>query len=342
MKLLFFISSLDFGGAEKVVSLLSNAFVKNHEVIIAKFNNNPSFFEIDKSVKIIDLDIYKNGVNFYSKFKKVHLIRNCIKDIKPDIIISFMDITNLSVIIAKIGLNYPLIITEHTHYSFIGKKASLLRRILYPLANFLVVLTKEDFDYFSFVKNKKVIYNPVDIKATNDNFKKLNQIIFVGRLEWVKGCDRFLKFLKFANFKDYEILVIGDGSQKQNLINLSKELNLDVKFLGKLSDLSEVYKSAKFIISTSRIEGLGNVLIEAIFYNIIRVSMRSSGGLELIKNGKNGIISDNFDELKELMLKAMNDEKFANYLIDNANKDRDKFKICNIVSEYEEIFKELV
>lgn len=341
MKILFFISSLNFGGAERVLSLISSALVDEFEVVIAKFDKDPSFFKLDNKVKLINLDIYKNGINLRSRVKKFFIIRRCIKDQNPDIVVSFMDNTNLAVIISSLFLNKKIFISEHTHHSYASKITKILRRILYPFASFLSVLTKEDLNYFYFVKNKEVIYNPMYKEIKNTKFNKKNKIIFVGRLEFIKGCDIFIDLIKELKDKlaDFEILVVGDGSLKDKLKEYAK--GLGIKFIGQVQDMDKIYSDAKILISTSRVEGLGNVLIESLFFDVIRISLNTSGAKELIKNNFDGIIAKDLEELKNGVLKVINDKEFASFLISNSKISKNKFLLSTIKEQYKNIFKRL-
>ena len=132
-------------------------------------------------------------VNLIRRVKKFFYQRNLIKNGGFDVIISSMDSTNINVILSNLFINKPLFISEHASaYFFKGRGWLFLRRMLYPLASGLTVLTKEDYDYYNFVKNKTVMYNPM-FEVQKQGLLKENIILFVGRLVSLKGCDVFLK-----------------------------------------------------------------------------------------------------------------------------------------------------
>lgn len=343
---MFFISSLKQGGAERVASVLANYLSSSKfDIILVTFEKCENFYDILPNVKQICLDVYKNGINLKSKFKKLFFIRKTIKQHNPDCAISFLCKTNLSVIISSLFLKINLIISEHSHYKFSSKKERFLRRILYPFASKLVVLTKQDYKYYSFVKNKKIIYNPffMDKKSLNLD-KKENIMLFVGRLEVVKGCDIFLKALRLIDrklLKKWEILIIGDGSQKEILNKEALNLNLKVTFIGKSTKVEDFYKKAKILVLPSRSEGLSNVLIEAIFFKVARIATKCSGPKELIKDRYTGLLCDIEDE-KDLCFKMemlMKDENLQEKLIQNAFLEKDKFCVENIVKQWIELIK---
>ena len=332
MKLLFVITSLENGGAERVCASLANYFSKENEVEILYFSGE-IFYEISPKVK---LNKFSRNSRIPRLAAKLLAIRKHAKD--ADCVISFMDSTNILSIIATAFLGRKLIISEHSAHDFVGLKWRVLRRIFYPFASALTVLSRSDFNYYSFVKNKAIIYNPSIFKPSFGGQKE-KLIIFVGRLEPVKGCDIFLRALALLKLDDFKLLVLGDGSQKQSLQNLSAKLGLkNLEFLGSVSDIQNYYKKAKIIVSSSRFEGLGNVLIESAFFDCIRVATPTAGALELLEDGKNGFISSDFSEqaLAKAILKALNADESV---LENTRAESEKFSLENIAAKWWELIK---
>ena len=332
MKLLFVITSLENGGAERVCASLANYFSTEHEVEILYFSGE-IFYQINSKVK---LDKFKGNSKIPRIFAKLLAIRKHAKD--ADCILSFMDSTNILSIIATAFLGRKLIVSEHSAHDFVGLKWRVLRRIFYPFASALTVLSRSDFSYYSFVKNKAIIYNPSIFKPSFGGQKE-KLIIFVGRLEYVKGCDIFLRALALLGLDDFKVLVLGDGSQKKSLQSLSEKLGLkNLEFLGSVSDIQNYYKKAKIIVSSSRFEGLGNALIESAFFDCIRVATPTAGALELLEDGKNGFISSDFSEqaLAKAILKALNADESV---LENTRAESEKFSLENIAKEWWELIK---
>lgn len=332
MKLLFVITSLENGGAERVCASLANYFSKENEVEILYFSGE-IFYEINSKVK---LNKFTRNSRIPRLAAKLLAIRKRAKD--ADCVISFMDSTNILSIIATAFLGRKLIISEHSAHDFVGLKWRVLRRIFYPFATALTVLSKSDFNYYSFVKNKAIIYNPSIFKPSFGGQKE-KLIIFVGRLEYVKGCDIFLRALALLGLDDFKLLVLGSGSQKKSLQNLSEKLGLkNLEFLGSVSDIQNYYKKAKIIVSSSRFEGLGNALIESAFFDCIRVATPTAGALELLEDGKNGFISSDFSEqaLAKAILKALSADESV---LENTRAESEKFSLENIAAKWWELIK---
>ena len=332
MKLLFVITSLENGGAERVCASLANYFSKENEVEILYFSGE-IFYEISPQVK---LNKFSRNSRIPRLAAKLLAIRKHAKD--ADCVISFMDSTNILSIIATAFLGRKLIISEHSAHDFVGLKWRVLRRIFYPFASALTVLSRSDFSYYSFVKNKAIIYNPSIFKPSFGGQKE-KLIIFVGRLEYVKGCDIFLRALALLRLDDFKLLVLGAGSQKKSLQSLSEKLGLkNLEFLGSVSDIQNYYKKAKIIVSSSRFEGLGNALIESAFFDCIRVATPTAGALELLEDGKNGFISSDFSEqaLAKAILKAINADESV---LENTRAESEKFRLENIAAKWWELIK---
>lgn len=332
MKLLFVITSLENGGAERVCASLANYFSAEHEVEILYFSGE-IFYEISPKVK---LNKFTRNSRIPRLAAKLLAIRKRAKD--ADCVISFMDSTNILSIIATAFLGQKLIISEHSAHDFVGLKWKVLRRIFYPFATALTVLSRSDFSYYSFVKNKAIIYNPSIFKPSFGGQKE-KLIIFVGRLEYVKGCDIFLRALALLRLDDFKLLVLGSGSQKKSLQSLSEKLGLkNLEFLGSVSDIQNYYKKAKIIVSSSRFEGLGNALIESAFFECIRVATPTAGALELLEDGKNGFISSDFSEqaLAKAVLKAINADESV---LENTRAESEKFSLENIAAKWWELIK---
>lgn len=340
MKILFIITNLQNGGAERVCVNLANYFCKFYEVSILKFDEENSVYPVEKDVNLINLNLKKRGFNPFRIIKKIIAQKNFMS--QNDICISFMNSTNILAIISNFFAKKPLIITEHTSYENCGFFLKIARRIFYPKADFLTLLTKKDLELFNFVKNKAVIYNPVfgDFSQKND---KKNLIIFVGRLIPLKGCDIFLKALKNVDkdlLYNWEIKILGDGEIKKELENLALKFNLNVEFLGNVKEISQFYKKAKIIVSTSLIEGLPNVLIESIFFEVARISTKTRGANELIKDGFDGLLCEigSYEEIAKSIEILIKKEKFRQILVENAKLRQKEFEIEEIKKSWEKIF----
>ena len=106
MKIFFIISTLSSGGAERNASIIANYFSRNHEVIILTFQNKSgNFYKINKNIKILNLQLFQNFQNFFLKFfkfiKRFFVINSELRKGKPDVVISFLETTNITTLISS-------------------------------------------------------------------------------------------------------------------------------------------------------------------------------------------------------------------------------------------------
>lgn len=342
MKILFIISNLANGGAERVLSVLSDELVKlGDDVHILYFENNLGFYEYNAT--LTHLKLYEKH-SFVSKISKFFKIRKAIKDIAADAIISLMDQTNINVIISTLFLKRTLIISEHGCQDAL--KSSFwryLRDKLYPLANALVVLNQKEKAYYSFLKNTKIIYNPLfDIKQQNS--QKQNIILSVGRLEKVKNYEMYLDALSLIDsdiLSSWRVLIAGSGSCESALKQKAKDLGLNVEFLGHCKDTKKLYESAKILALPSLSESLSNVLIESLAFKCARISTKTDGACELIKDKQDGILTDfNAVDFSQKLSKLIQDESLQEKLANNAFLKLGEFKADKIAREYKKLISE--
>lgn len=167
-------------------------------------------------------------------------------------------------------------------------------------ADLVVCLTNDDVRKFlKHNPNTINIYNPLtlDEPKVTDLVKK--NIIFVGRLEiQQKGLDYLLEIAKHL-YPEWKIKIAGDGADRKKFERLIENKNLKerIKLLGALSseELAELYSTGSIFISTSRWEGFGLVITEAMASGLPIVSFNNSGPKEIIGEGQFGILIDKYD-----------------------------------------------
>ena len=348
MKILFVISSLSSGGAERVMSILANQFIKSHEVIIVTMAKTDSFYSLHKNIKHIKLNLLKNSKNILqSVMNNLYRIKAFVEIFKkenPDVIISFMTHTNILAIIASKIAKKKIIISERIAYDFYNSKIlNFIRRLIYPLSDFIVVQTYADKKNYDYLRNVDIIYNPLNLKT--NNIKKENIILAVGRLDKQKGFDNLIKaYSKLET--DWKLFIAGDGQEKKNLENLIKKLNLrdNIFLIGNQQNIFEWYNRASIFILSSQKEGFPNVLIEAMSMGCSVVSFDCPYGPgEIIENKINGILveNQNIDKLALSIQELIDNKDLREKLSKEAIKVREKYSIEKIANKWEKIMKRL-
>lgn len=355
MRITFIIATLNSGGAERVLVTLANALCKEHEVNIIKFHQGNSFYPLENKINLKTLPEFRFDTIYHkiaSRFKKFFTLRKFLKQTPSDVFISFLDTTNIACIIAKIGLNTPLIISEHSNQAYLKSKIwRFLRRLTYPYCDALSVLGSSDEIYYQkFVKRVELLLNPCHFSTEiplDSSFEKENLVLFVGRLDANKNPMMFLKAIAKLDQniqKNYRFVVAGDGELRSMLEKKSKEMHIGVEFLGRVENVKELYKRAKILCLCSFVEGLPTVLIESLYFNVCRIStLYHDGSKDLIEDNKDGILveCDNEEMLAKKIEWILQNEDFRLNLIQNAKKRCINFDINEIKKQWLKLIKEV-
>lgn len=285
------ISSLNGGGAERVVSRLSTILNSEYDIYLLLFDTKN--IKYDYKGKIIDIKAPANSKGLLSKIKLLMQRTYRTKAIKKtenlDIVISFLDSPNIVNILSKNkGCKVAISIRNYTD---IGKKPSRILKLanffmkrLYKKADLVIPVSKEIskmlFEKYFISKSKlKVIYNPYDIidieRLANEdiedkyeNFMRSEKIfISVGRQVYQKGYWHLAKAFKLVLEKepDAKLIIIGSGNNDVKLLKLINDLGIEnsVLLTGFQKNPFKFIKKSQVYVMTSLFEGFPNILVEA-------------------------------------------------------------------------------
>lgn len=310
MKLLFVIHGLQSGGAERVMSVLCNTFAEQGiNVILALTEHNDNFaYNINSVVRIVDASSLSGSSLVSYRGDNIKKLRELYKTEKPDAVISFITRTNICAILAGLGLNIPIIISERNNpvVDPRSRKTRLLRDLLYPLAAGCVFQTEFAMNCFpGKVKRKsKVIFNPIsaDIKTVDLNQKREKRIVSICRLNKQKNIPLLIhSFANICNkYPDYCLEIYGEGEEEKHLEEMINHLGISEKcrLMGHTSHPMEILASSQIFALSSDYEGMPNALIEAMCAGCACVSTDSPayGARDLIRNQENGLLVSVGDE----------------------------------------------
>lgn len=311
----FVIGGMTRGGAERVISILSNYYAtEGWKVDIVMMLDNEVNYELNPNINLIDMTLDKDS-RVKSAPKWVSLFRKYVKEKNPDVIVSFVARINIVVLLATLGMKVPVIVSERNDPAADGRSRviDIATKILYRKSKTIVFQTERAKNYFTGkIKSLGVIIpNPVAITCTARKSK--NKIVSVGRLAPQKNqkllIDSFNDVLK--KHPEYSLYIYGDGSLKQQLETQIIELGLEKKvFLpGNKPNVHKEIADAKIFVLSSDYEGLSNALLEAMMMGFPCVSTECAGADEYIINGENGMLVPLQD--KDAMINAIN------YIIEN-------------------------
>ncbi len=359
MKLGFFITSMNHGGAERVMSILTNSFaVNNHEVHLFIYSKRHNYYKINQSVNVHYIDAGHEG------FGKVTTLINhsigllkakqLIKINQLDCLISFTTFINCNSIILGKLTNTPVIISERNDPLYFKGNffSSVIRKKLYKYATCIVLQTERSEISFDTLKiklpqKKVVIFNPIDPFFSNNKGQRDEIITVVGRLSFEKGHDLLLKAFANSNYGDWKLHLIGDGIEKDNLVQLAQKLNIEnsIVWQGVQKNVNEFLNKSAIYILPSRTEGFPNALCEAMICGCAVISFDCPNGpAEIIANGQNGFLvsAGDIGGLTNALNRLMTDQQLRDRLGNEASKIKNKLNENAIYLEWEALISDLV
>ncbi|WBW99439.1 glycosyltransferase family 4 protein [Oceanirhabdus sp. W0125-5] len=332
-----------------------------YEVHVISFN----YGEI-VGVKVHTLGIDKKDINVDTSLKKIRYItklfeiKKIIKKISPDILHAHYA-SSYGLIGALTSFHpYILSVWGSDVYLF-PKKGKIFKKILeFNLKNADIIFsTSKHMAVETNKYSKKSIvltpfgidvqkFKPYEVKKSDEKIR----ICIIKSLEKVYGIDLAIKAFSelCERYDDLELIIGGDGTQKEALIKLADELGHGEKinFLGKLNwkEIVDVYNSCHFGVFPSMSESFGVSALEAQACGIPVIVSDVGGFPEVVDNNNSGFIFEkgNLDELKKLMEKLINSKQLRDsmgirgreFVLSNY-KEEDCFK--EVINIYDEIIK---
>ena len=355
MKLLFFISSFQSGGAERVASILLERWRREGwEIVAAQWSRKDPFYALDPSIRLVRLGLNDPPRSPFDKLvsplRRLSSVRGLLRDERPDLVVSFMTRQNVYAAFADVGIGVPLVLSEHSlrHVSLVSKWLDFIRSIAYRLAGRVVVLTKADLAAYPFLGNAIAIPNPVDLPLPVGPAERGRAILAVGRLSREKGMDLLIDaFARIADRRGFRLLIAGEGAERTALESLIRERGLEgeVELLGRRTDVYALYEEAAFLVLASRYEGFGMVLVEAMAFGCPVVAFDCPcGPAEIVRDDIDGLLVANgdVDELAAAMGRMISDDALRERLGRAAPEVRDRFGIDKVAGMWSELFAEVI
>ena len=305
--LVIFIPSIEDGGVEKNLFIVTNYLSKKIDNIEIITCNNNFKNKFNKKIKFTGTKS-KFWNNCNKKIKYIICLSILFKRLlfKKEKILVFAFQANIYAIFISKIFNTKVITRSNT--SILGWSKNILKLFFYKfflnLADDIMVnskLFKREY-YKIFKIRTKFIYNPFDIKQIKKKvLKKMNirffkkdtlNLLSVGRLTDQKDHLTLLKSMQLIDLKlKPRLLIIGKGKNLYNLKKYVQDNNLEkfIKFMGYLENPYKYIKESKILILTSKFEGLPNILIEAQFLKKYIISTDCpTGPKEILLNGLAG------------------------------------------------------
>jgi GalNAc-alpha-(1->4)-GalNAc-alpha-(1->3)-diNAcBac-PP-undecaprenol alpha-1,4-N-acetyl-D-galactosaminyltransferase len=345
MKLTLISSSFKVGDSERVVSTLANYWAAsgwNITLITFDRSSEYPFYDLDKQITLRPLGI--EGGNLSNNWRRLYALRKAIKASRPNVVISFVNTTNILTLLASLGLRVPKIVTEHIHPEMgeLSKIDRFLQKWTYRLADLVTVQTYSGLSCFPAVHGYRtaVLSNPIEIPDAETMeslfFTDERHLLAVGELIPQKGFDLLIR--AFANTRtkhpDWILTILGDGKMRLELEHLCSTLRLKgaVRMPGTVKNIDPYLRKADIFALTSRFEGFPVTLGRAMACGVPVIATDClSGPREMIHHDIDGLLvaPGNVDSLTMGLDALMSDpakrQQFAQYaprIIDRFGVDR--------------------
>ncbi len=327
-KLLFLIPTLGGGGAERVlVDLINNLNPEKYEITLRVINGGGvNEKSLNKNI------IYKPLFSFKRKFF-IKLLFYMVTSILPtkvlsrmlinkkyDMEIAYLQGNATKIVAASSNKNSVKVAFVHSDFSSCDISHVYQQYLKsFKAFNKVFFVSKRSYNgfkkVFGYVPDGGILYNVLDeqkvISLSNEPIseKRSDRFLFVsiGRLCHPKGYDRLIEAVaKLKNTFDFEVWIIGEGNDRQQLEELIKKHGItNIKLMGYKENPFPYVKLADMFLCTSRHEGYSTVISEAIILGKAILTTDCSGMDEMLDDGKYGIIVENSIEGIQLGIKQV-------------------------------------
>ena len=362
------------GGVERVLTLKANYFVEHYDyditIILTEGKDNPFFYPLSPKIKVINLDInfeelwtcsFIKKIFFYLKKQRLYrkLVEAELMRLRPDITVSLLRreinfLTDINDGSKKIG---ELHVNRGNYRNFESGDSNFFKNIfakfwmrslvskLKKLDKF-VVLTHEDKQSWPELSNISVIPDPLSFVPTCVSTLTEKRVIAVGRYVYQKGFDLLLQaWSKIEKqYPDWQLAIYGDGNRTPYEM-LVRQLGIDASrchLNGPTTNIQQEYANSSLFVFSSRFEGFGMVLVEAMACGLPVVSFSCPcGPKDIISDGKDGLLIENgnVDALADGLFRLMSDDQLRNSMSQVGIEKSKRFNIEQIAECWKMMFE---
>lgn len=379
VRILILAKSIDGGTGSFVLHFLDykKYFSKNNIDFKTVIFEKPLFIKVTNS-KLKAMTFFRPS-NSYSKKCSLTIknLSNFVGDVlyinkiiicnNPDIIFSVNHYTNILLMISRFIFHFKnkIVLTTHNNINAtIDSKSSILMRkilkkiisICYKHANYNIAVSNglaEELKNNFKLNNVKRIYNGIASEQRNDSsFKKdrvgTKIIISIGRLEQQKDFETLIHAFHMLSGKrdDCVLRIIGDGEERIKLETIVASLKLrnKVQFLGWIQDVNKELNKADMFVLSSKREGFGYALVEAMSRGLPVISTDSPfGPSEILDKGRYGILihMQDISAMADAMYKLIVDQRMYDFYAKKSLERARFFSLDKMMGSYVKVIKEI-
>jgi len=352
------------------MSLLANGWAQRGiEVSLVTIGSTSSdVYDLNPAITRIGLNLLGRSENPVSavlnNLRRIRRLRAAMRELRPDVLVSFMTSTNTLSVIAASPFKLPVVVSERVWPEAVrvGRAWEYLRRYAYRRATVVVAQTGRTAEWLRERMpgaTVEVIANPVDVESSQSpdaaaqkvlaSCAGRNLVLAAGRLMEQKGFDLLLRaFAPLARRRDdWRLAVFGEGPEWNALHQLARALGISdrVIFPGFSRTLRVVMRRAQLFVLSSRYEGIPNVLVEAMASGAPCISFDCpTGPADLILPERNGLLvpAEDVMGLTSAMDRLMRDEELRRRLAGAAAESVSAFSMENILTHWDVLFARTV
>ena len=367
-RLVFFIQSMGGGGAERVTANLANYWADQgwDITVVTLAPIDLDFYALHPAVKRLCLNLTSESrhilAGLVQNLRRVMAMRRLLKEISPNIALAVMTGANVRLALAAWGLPVVAVGSEHVHPPQfpLGVLWDVLRRYGYGRLHAVAALTIESSEWLlahTTAKRVVVIPNAAPWPLPEQDPKVLTEsvcakgrkiLLGVGRLVAQKGFDWLLDaFAPLASkHPDWDLVILGEGPLRSMIEDTVKTMGLgDRVFLpGSVNNVGAWYERADLYVMSSRFEGFGNTLAEALAYGLPVISFDcDTGPRDIVRHEKDGLLvaPGDVNGLALALDRLMGDAGLRARLSGNATEARDRFSIRRVTGMWEDLFEKV-
>jgi len=361
MNILIVIGSLEAGGAERAAINIVNELAVKHSVTLLLLDGTAEqAYPVHSAVSVVyvldsgfDGSFVKRLLNHGRRF--IAMMR-LIPTVKADVVVSFMTHNSILTLLTTWFSSTPQVIVEQIDHQiyFVGHLWRSLMHVTYGRAAHMVCSSQGVAEYFDWMPSEKItiIYNSIDITkfkpaTAPEAPNTLPKLIAIGRLVPQKGFDLLIESVMQLPTTEWTLDIWGEGDLHNDLTALIRQYGLEDKIIlrGTTQDIPTQLQNSDIFILSSRFEGFGNVIIEAMACGVPVVSFDCpSGPKEIIKHDHSGILVPNGDKvaLMQAILRLLQNPALRQQLAEAGRIRAADFSHATIANQWEPLLHDIV
>ncbi len=353
--LMFYINSLNQGGAERVLLQLAERFAAaGYRAVFVTSFRSADEYPVPAGVERISMEQENLPQSRLKKnISRISTLRKLCREYKPEALIAFMAEPNFRAVLAGAGLPVKIIISVRNtpEKEYAGRLFGFVAKYILPMADGCVFQTEDARDYFPKKLRDKsaVIMNQVSRSFFDEAPAPVKKDIYtVGRLNSQKNQAMLIRaFARLEGCKD-RLIIYGEGPLRAELESLIKSLGLEerVKLMGLSANIPADIKSAKIFVLPSDYEGMPNALLEAMALGLccIATDCPCGGPRAVIEDGISGRLIPVGDEaaLADALQALLADEGTRNAMAKAAGARAEMFSPEAIFRQWQDYVEKII